>query len=81
MRGFSLVDQKWHLGYNVYTVTKRGKQMEYKIVESPDADKLTKQVNDLLAQGWELQGGVSANVSLGSGHRAYFFAQALVRKL
>ena len=55
--------------------------MEYKIVESPDADKLTKQVNDLLAQGWELQGGVSANVSLGSGHRAYFFAQALVRKL
>ena len=28
MRGFSLVDQKCQFSYNVYTVTKRGKQMK-----------------------------------------------------
>ena len=56
--------------------------MEYKIVESDSADSLAVQVNMLLACGWELHGGLAANLALGNGgYRDYFFAQALVRKL
>jgi len=31
--------------------------MQYKIVEESDTDKLTKTVQDLLDQEWELEGG------------------------
>ena len=56
--------------------------MEYKIVESDSAGGLASQVNMLLACGWEIQGGLAANVAVGNGsYIEYFFAQALVRKL
>ena len=56
--------------------------MEYKIVESDSAGGLAAQVNMLLACGWEIQGGLAANVAVGNGsYTEYFFAQALVRKL
>jgi hypothetical protein len=63
-------------------VMRKEKKMEYKIVESNSADGLANQVNMLLACGWELQGGLAANVAVGNGaYTEYFFAQALVRKL
>ena len=56
--------------------------MEYKIVESDSSEGLAYQVNMLLACGWELHGGLAANLALGNGsYRDYFFAQALVRKV
>lgn len=60
---------------------RKEKKMEYKIVESDSSDGLSTQVNILLACGWKLHGGLSANLAIGNGaYRDYFFAQALVRE-
>lgn len=58
---------------------------EYKVItgsgvcESSAEKKLTEEVNDLLSNGWELQGGVSTmyDTSLDK----YCFSQALVREI
>lgn len=51
--------------------------MRYYIVESPSSTDLARRVNKLLAEGWELQGGVSV-VSV-TQYRETFY-QAMVRQ-
>lgn len=46
--------------------------MEYIIVEGLNRSKLIKEVNKMIQQGWELQGGIDVAVS--SGCTGYFQA-------
>ncbi|HIA03354.1 MAG TPA: DUF1737 domain-containing protein [Myxococcales bacterium] len=47
--------------------------MEYRVCAAVGTDKLQKEVNELLQQGWELQGGISFNEG------AFHYLQAMVR--
>ena len=51
--------------------------MEYIIITGTNPKKLIELVNDFIAQGWKLQGGVSsASVGLGN----VLFYQAMIRE-
>lgn len=52
---------------------------EFKLVEGTDSDDLTKKVNFLLEQGWNLSGGTSL-MHNSNTHRSYFY-QAVVREI
>jgi hypothetical protein len=53
--------------------------MEYRIAEADSRKELQEKVNRLLAEGWDLQGGVCVSFSPQSGK--WWFYQALVREL
>ena len=44
----------------------------YTVVKSTGKDDLINQVNALLEQGYELQGGVSFSITLGTGGLVYY---------
>ena len=50
--------------------------MEYCIVETESAKKLQQQVQELIAQGWKPQGGLSV---VSYGPTSWWYYQALVR--
>lgn len=54
--------------------------MDYTIVSSDDLIKFQKRVIELLAVGWELQGGVSVSVSESDEYKYIYYAQALVKR-
>ena len=65
---------------------------EYKLVSDKYINGLTKQVNELLSDGWQLQGGVSVTIDHGGfqesalvgggliATRSALFVQAVVRQ-
>lgn len=57
------------------------RKIEYTVVSEHDEDELTKTVNELLDDGWELQGGVSCSLSETDDMRYTVFAQAMTRTL
>lgn len=64
--------------------------MKYEIISRDDQAKLAEAVNEYLAAGWELQGGVSVASHFASWENSrkgytesehfYIFAQALVKR-
>lgn len=54
--------------------------MKYQILFEYDWDLLANKVNEVLSEGWQLQGGVSISVSE-TDERKYLFAQAIVRQV
>lgn len=54
--------------------------MEYKVISWHEDDLLWKRnIAESLANGWQLQGGVSVCVSTMRGHNELIYAQALIR--
>jgi hypothetical protein len=54
--------------------------MEYQVVEGYTTTTLEKNVNKLLADGWELWGGVSVAHRSTYEDNEYSYAQAMVRR-
>lgn len=52
--------------------------MKYQIVTDYDPETLAQMVEELLEEGWTLQGGVSLGINGASNNQ--YFAQALVKK-
>ena len=50
--------------------------MKYIVVQTSSANELTSMVNEMLQQGWKLQGGMS--VAGDGGYR--FFCQAMIKE-
>lgn len=50
---------------------------QYKVIMNYTASDLAQKVNAALANGWELQGGVSMAITPGG---SFYFAQALIKK-
>lgn len=53
--------------------------IDYHVERSMNSWKLTEQVNQLLQEGWLLQGGVSMSVIDRNGSTTEYFAQALIK--
>ena len=56
--------------------------MEYKVAYGDTAQALETKVNELLTQGWKLQGGVTASLNNNDdqgGNVSVIFAQALIK--
>lgn len=53
--------------------------MEYTVVKFDDLVLLIKLVNQLIKEGWVLQGGVSVCESRSGGFATNVYAQALIR--
>lgn len=56
--------------------------MEYKVVYGDKAQALETKVNELLASGWKLQGGVTTSLNNNDdkgGNVSVIFAQAMIK--
>jgi hypothetical protein len=54
--------------------------MQYQVIESRDRETVEELVNEALAEGWKLQGGVSASLAVDQGRYDYYYAQALIKE-
>jgi hypothetical protein len=67
-------------------LTKEPAKMEYKILVENCSSRLTERVNEMLIEGWELQGGVSGHTESSSGRHQLgtshtrVWAQAMIKK-
>jgi hypothetical protein len=52
--------------------------MEYKVIHHNNLYSFENEINSLLNQKWELQGGVS--IAYQGGYHEYVYSQAMVRK-
>lgn len=51
-------------------------EMEYDVVYASSIEGLIKKVNQMIAEGWQLQGGVTVSTQDGT---EYYFYQAVVK--
>ena len=51
-------------------------EMEYDVVYASSVEGLIKKVNQMIAEGWQLQGGVTVSTQDGT---EYYFYQAVVK--
>ena len=54
--------------------------MEYKIVNANCTEYLEEKVNELIKDGWQLQGGVSISLSESDDYMYFDCAQAMIKK-
>lgn len=54
--------------------------MQYMVVTGDTAGELVRRVNEHLAQGWKLQGGVSVGKGMDQGYDREVYAQALIKE-
>lgn len=54
--------------------------MDYTVVVKDDTIEFQKRIVELLAAGWELQGGVSIAFLEGDDYKRLHYAQALVKR-
>jgi len=68
------------------TITKEPTKTEYRVVLENCSVRLTERVNEMLNEGWELQGGVSGHTQTrepnrsGLSLRQQNWAQAMIKK-
>jgi hypothetical protein len=67
------------------TITKEPTKTEYRIIVENCSVRLTERVNEMLNEGWELQGGVSGHTESSSGRNQLgtshtrLWAQAMIK--
>ena len=54
--------------------------MIYKIVSEQTVPRLEEEVNELISQGWELQGGMSASINESTDYYYSKYSQAMILK-